>query len=487
MSAEQPDNKKHATPPPVSTAVRQRLQAVFERAQSCVEKSDHDYAHDLFTQCISEDPANLIYLQQLLSNLSQKYGNSKKGARLAALKVKGARSALVRAATKGQWRDAFQAAGDALKHNPWDTSTLLAIADAYEQLGSDECMLYTLRWALDVAPKDAVINRRAAIALARLGQFDQAIICWRRVEQAKPRDEEATKAISQLSVEKTIQQGGYDQDLLRDDVVAGEKEQSIRERVAEHGGPAAPTPASQVDQPEREQKLAEAIRAQPAELSNYVALADLFARQERFRESEQMLAKALAASGGGDLGIRERLEDVHLQRAQQQVQIAQRRAEQQKTEEAAELARRMVAQLNQAELEVYAARISREPTNLLLKYELGVRCQKAGKYKEAIQAYQSARDDTKHRAMAQIHLGECFQHIHQFTLAMKSYEAAVEAADTMQEDVRKLALYRAGVLACELKDVQRAEKHLTELAGIDFGYLDVSDRLDKLAALRDSV
>ena len=61
------------------------------------------------------------------------------------------------------------------------------------------------------------------------------------------------------------------------------------------------------------------------------------------------------------------------------------------------------------------------------------------------------------------------------------------APDDMQAETLKLALYRAGVLAAELDDRDRAEKHLTRLAAIDFGYRDVADRLDKLAALRDSV
>jgi tetratricopeptide (TPR) repeat protein len=86
-----------------------------------------------------------------------------------------------------------------------------------------------------------------------------------------------------------------------------------------------------------------------------------------------------------------------------------------------------------------------------------------------------------------LQLGESFQHIRQFKLALSSYEAAIEAADTMQPEVKKLALYRAGVLSAEFKDVDRAEKYLTELAAIDFGYRDVADRLDKLASLRDSV
>jgi Flp pilus assembly protein TadD len=490
MSAQQPIKSNRTTLPPVTPAVRQRLQAVFEHAQRCAEKADYEYAHDLYSQCLTEDPANLIYLQHFLSNLGQKYGNNKKGARFAGLKSKTSRMALSKAAGKGQWREAFAAACDALKANPWDTATLLDVADAYEQIGSDECQLYVMRWALDAAPKDVTINRRAAETLSRLGQFDQAISCWRRVEQAKPGDEQAAKAISQLSVEKTIQKGGYNQELLQGAVsnLVG-LETSMRERVPQprSDSPAAASANKQSSVAARERALLDAIAAQPADVSNYVALAELFTAQNRLREAEEILTRGLAASGGGDLAVRELLEEAHLRRARNQVVIAQRRAEQEKTEEAANLARRMVAQANQAELEVYAARAARNPGNLLLQYELGLRCKRAGKFKEAIQAFQSARDDSRHKAQVQLHLGESFQHIRQFKLALASYEAALDAADSMQLDTKKLALYRAGVLAAELGDRDRAEKHLTQLAAIDFGYLDVADRLDKLAAIRDSV
>ena len=88
----------------------------------------------------------------------------------------------------------------------------------------------------------------------------------------------------------------------------------------------------------REQALLDAIAAHPAELGNYVELAELFTAQGRLREAEEVLARALAASGGGDLTIRERLEEAHLRRAHQQVLVAQRRAEQDKSAESADLA-----------------------------------------------------------------------------------------------------------------------------------------------------
>src|SRR6185436_12552130 len=158
-----------------------------------------------------------------------------------------------------------------------------------------------------------------------------------------------------------------------------------------------------------------------------------------------------------------------------------------KTEEAIELAKRMAVQANQAELEVYAARVARTPGNSMLQYELGLRCKKAGKFKEAIQAFQAARDESRQKALVQLHLGESFQYIKQFRLALSSYGASVAASDDSQPETKKLALYRAGVLAAELNDREKAEKYLTQLAAIDFGYRDVADRLDKLAALRDSV
>jgi len=489
MSAQQPVKSNRGSVPNVTAAVRQRLQAVFEHAQRSAEKADYDYAHDLYTQCIVDDPANLIFLQHLLGNLAHKYGNNKKGSRFSSLMNRGARNTLSKAASKGQWREAFAAACDALKSNPWDTTTLLDVADAYEQIGSDECQLYLLRWALDASPKDVTVNRRAAQTLARIGQFDQAIACWRRVEQAKPGDQESAKAISQLSVEKTIQKGGYNQELLQGAVTdSAVLEASVRERVAKPQAGSVEVPAAKSGSDHaREMQLLEAIATSPADVANYLELADLFTAQNRLRETTEILTRALAASGGGDLMVRERLEDSHLRRAQNQVLVAQRRAEQEKTEEAADLAKRMAAQANQAELEVYLARAGRNPGNSLLQYELALRCKRAGKFREAIQAFQAARGDAKRKAEVELQLGESFQHIRQFKLALSSYEAAIEGSDDMQTDTRKLALYRAGVLAAELGDHDKAEKHLTRLAGIDFGYRDVADRLDKLAALRDSM
>jgi tetratricopeptide (TPR) repeat protein len=472
-------------PAPLTASVRHRLQKVYEHAQRCVEKGDFDYANQLYTQCVSEDPANVVYLQGFLANLQKKYGNNKKGARLAGLKIKSPRSALAKAAEKGAWEAAFQAGCTALALNPWDIPTLLAMAHACDELHTDEAQLTYLRWALDVDGKDPAVNRQAAATLQRMGQFDQAIACWHRVEQAKPHDEEALQAISRLSVEKTIHKGGYDPALLGGMAAPSGRPMSIA-RLSRGGAAEADHDADEAEALPAEDRLKAAIVKDPSSVESYFRLADLYLHQQRMDDAQQVLERAQQATGGGDLNVRDRLEDMQLRRAARQLASAQQQVNHDKSPAAQELLERAKAQANQVELEVYAARVDREPNNPRLQFELGMRLKKAGKTKQAISAFQAARTDPKRRALVLLELGECFQKIEQYKLALSHYEQSVEACDASDEDAKKLSLYRAGVLATGLRELDRAERHLGELAGLDYGYRDVSDRLDKIARLRDS-
>ncbi|MEX0585842.1 MAG: hypothetical protein WD176_04320, partial [Pirellulales bacterium] len=110
---------------------------------------------------------------------------------------------------------------------------------------------------------------------------------------------------------------------------------------------------------------------------------------------------------------------------------------------------------------------------------------RAGNYNEAIKYLQQARNDPKRKGQANFELGECFRLIKQYPLALGSYEAAIEALSNRDEEARKLALYWAGKVALlGTKDLDKASKHLNELAGMDFGFRDLSAVLDKLNQMR---
>jgi tetratricopeptide (TPR) repeat protein len=230
--------------------------------------------------------------------------------------------------------------------------------------------------------------------------------------------------------------------------------------------------------------LQKAIAKNPEEISNYIDLADRYTKNDQLQEAEEVLLKAQEASGGGDLTVREMLEDVQMTLGHRQLEVAQRRAEQEPSDEANNLVKRLKAEVNQRELEVFAARAQRNPSNVTLKYEMGVRLKRAGKFKEAIQALQNARGDVKHTGLVHMELGDCFHYIEQDKLALASYQNAISEISDRDVETKKKALYRAGIMAWRLKEWDVAEGHLSELANLDFSYKDVSKWLDKLGQMR---
>lgn len=465
---------------PLSPGARQRLQRLFEHASRSAEKKDFDYAHELYAQCVSGDPASVLYLESMLNNLKAKYNNNKKGSKLSGMKTSAGRKNLKAASGKEDWTGVIKAGCDVLKHTPWDPPTLIAMAEACEHLGIDECQLYYLKWALNAEPKNPEVNKRAARTLSRMGQFDQAIACWHRVEEAKPGDQEAAREISRLTVEKAVHHGGYSREVI-ESTQPKEKQHTAESRRAgaeAHAGDHQPRPS-------REQFLQDKIEKDPSELANYFELAKYYEDQHGFQQALDVLKQAQAVSGGGDLAVRERIEDLQMHHARHQLAIAHKRAASDSGDEAAELLKKLKSQVNQQELEIFAARSERDPKHLGWKYELGVRLKVAGKFRQALEVLQEVLRDRKWKAAALLEMGECYQHREEYDLALSKYQDAIEACNKDAVDTRKRALYRAGVLATGLRELEQAEDFLKKLAEVDPEYRDVSARLDKIERLRN--
>jgi tetratricopeptide (TPR) repeat protein len=471
-------------PGPLSPVKRKMLQTLLEKGNESAAKTakgSQDYAHEMFTQCVAGDPTSLLYHQSMIGNLFKKYENNKKkaGKGMASMKSPGAQKAIKKHAGKGDWAAAAKAGCAMLKLNPWDTPTLISMSDLAEKCESDDVQFFYLKSAIESDIKSIATNKKCSERFERAAHYDDAIACWHRIKASKKSDKiQADKMISTLSINRTIYEGQYeDAESTRD--VATEKIQA--EAKGETGL-------------SRDQKLEKEIKLNPSEIANYFELAQIYQRDNRLKDAEAVLTTAVDVSGG-QVNVIERLEDVQLQASGDRLTLAERKADKDPSDKAKMLVKKVRSNLVRHEIEVFTQRVERYPSNYSIKHELGVRLKMIGKYNEAIGQFQAARNDKPHRAVANLQLGECFQHIKQHKLAMGAYEAAIEAAKQKdeeggggekQQETLKAALYRAGVLLTGLRDLDQAEEYLTELAGKDFGYKDVSERLDKIARLRNS-
>jgi tetratricopeptide (TPR) repeat protein len=447
---------------------RSRLTQCYNRGAQALDGKppNLDYAIEMFALCVLGDPGNAIYTQVLLGALRQKFGARKSGG-LTALWSGGGRLGLKKHAANAQWREILKQGIGIIKANPADYTCLLAMAEACGNLMFSDAQRVYLKAALDAAPKDVEVNKQCAKFLADQGEFDQAIACWLRISAVKSLAEEAQREIARLQVEKTI--------------VAGHG------MAGRTGGRPAAGQTGSGDQPvaDRATTLRQQIKENPAGIEAYLELADLLERDATVAEAEKMLATALAASGN-DLKVQEHIEDRHLRWARHRVMLAEKRLEEDGSPDNRKLVERLRAEQLKREIDVYAARCRRYPENVIWKYELAMRLKAAGNHTEAIRNFQEVLGDPRRKGAVSLELGECFQKIKQYELAMQNYRMAVEVLSEREPDLRKRALYRAGVLAAGLGDTDAARKYLAVLAGLDFGYRDVRERLDKLGAAMDN-
>ena len=480
MATNQPSETSHETGqqepmaqlPPIETALRGRLQKCFEHGSKLMEKEkyDYDYANTMFTECVRHDPGNLIYVEAFLENLRRKYNNNKKGARIRGF---GGKANLKKSASKKDWIGVIRAGLDALRTNPWDVRVLRAMAEACQELHLNEIELRYLKNALDANPKDPEVNRHCAKSLARMGQSDMAIACWHRVEENKRNDLEAARAISNLTLEKTRAQAGFGDP---DDLPAKRAKQ--KEKLPEGETIREKEVGTQIQLTKRQQ-IETAISEDPTDVDDYLQLARLLFAENKAPEAEMALQRGLPASGG-DIRIREALEDAQMLRSREELATAEQRAKSEDSEEATRLAADRRDEVLKREIEIYDSRVQRYPDEPRFQFQLGTRLKRTGKFEMAVESLRIAADDPRCKAAAQLELGECLQHLKDYAAAIQAYRAAVDSADNSHLNVKKLGLYRAGVLATGLRDTENAKKYLSELLELDVGYKDVKARLDKI-------
>jgi tetratricopeptide (TPR) repeat protein len=471
----------------LSVEERRSLQHCYDEGMKLMQqaKYDNDRVHGLLLQCVLRDPGNLMYVDALLANLARKFGNRNQVPHLQLFTGKGP---LQKAANQADWEQVLRHGPDVLKHNPWDVEVLWAMIQACAARGFNQAELRYLQQALDAEATDAETNRQLAQAFARRGHFEEAIQCWQRVESADPYDAEAPRAIATLTLERA----------RREPDAERARPAEAPAPVAGEAGPARPAAAGKAAAPEaekkkprqlvltRRQQLEQAVINTPEDEQAYLELAEYYLSEHHTYEAQRTLVKALNVSR--DLRILERLEDVNMQRAREQIEIAQQRADAEKTDEAKALVQKLKEEAARLELQIYTSRCGRYPNDHRLKFQVGLRLKRVGNFRQALEPLQGGLEIPEHRAEASLEIGEILQSYKMFPKALQCYRQAVQLAgdDEKQLIIRKRALYRAGVLADSMRIPDSAKQYFSELVRLDPGFRDAKARLDKLDGISEN-
>ena len=456
----------------ISPEQRAKLQQLFAQGNKQMSIAQFDYANDVyFMPCVLADPGNVIYLKTFLANLKKKFGEKKKKGMFSFIS-----GSTVKSAVGSKKPDqTFKAAIEAIKSDPWNTASLLSAGGACDEMGHHESALEYYRAAVDADPNDYESNRACAAALRENALFDEAIGCAVRMLKIKPGDQAAEKLRKDITVEKTIHKGKY---AMVDSNQVRETASQMKSGAVAEDQDVMGRPLTYVEQVEKR------IKKNPNDIANYIELAQYFYQLADYDKTEEFYLKAVELSKN-DPEMEERLLDAQKQKLLSRVRKLKEEFETKRQEATKKEFYAVKEEYDAKNLELSVFRVKRHPANAAYRFEYGMLLIQRSQFKEAIAEFQHAKADVQKKGECLLALGQCFQQIKQFKLAMTHYQEAISEIQDSSENKKK-TLYLAMKLAMSLEDYKTAEDYGHQLAAIDFSYKDLGDLLDKVATKRQN-
>jgi tetratricopeptide (TPR) repeat protein len=485
----------NALPPP--NAEHRRVAAgQFERANQVVATGNYDYGIRLFMSCCKLDPGNLIYRQALRRTEKAKFSNNLRGSWHARWTTWASKVRLKGALGSRQYLKVLEYGEGVLMRNPWDVSVQMDMAAAADGLGLVDVSVWLLEQARQKTARDVPLNRALAKAYEKRGNFTQAMALWQMIQADHPADMEAQHKLKDLAAHDTIARGRYDGGQGGADAVAGALRPGQPSTPPPGTKPAAPgaranptppetapaaSPGSSADH--RVAREAALIRtrlsADPANVNAYLQLAALYRRVGLLEKARSVLTEGMAPTGNA-FEIALELADLDIEPFRQNLVVTEDKLRD--TPDDDELRRirlRLRKEINTRELDFYRQKADRFPTELGLRFEVGVRLLRAGQHDEAIQMLQAARSDPRFRWQSMLWLGHCFKARNNWRLAQRNFEEALQNLPVGETAARKDLLFLLAQGFADEGDLTRAIDTGHELANLDFGYRDIGRLLDE--------
>lgn len=322
--------------------------------------------------------------------------------------------------------------------------------------------------------------------LQSLGAFDLAVKSGERALALDPSDGELESEVRNLSAQMTMSRGGYETTGQEGGFRANIRDAERQRQLEAEGGIAKSEDAAT--------RVVEAARAEyesrPTDRNSVMRYAR--ALQERGAPADEKAAYELlmgAYKQTSEFRLRHMAGDIRLRAAKRKVAQIRAQAEggDAKAAQQLEAAQR---KLTEMELEEYRLRVEAYPTDLAMKYELGLRHLRLEQHEDAIAMFQQAQSDPKNRVRVLNYLGQSFLAMGWVSEAVDTFRNALEALDNERDPMGlELRYHLMAALrrkAEDQRDGDTAEEAYRLASGIaiqQINFRDVREQRDAIQAL----
>jgi tetratricopeptide (TPR) repeat protein len=456
---------------PEDDAINAKAKLFFEKGAAAAVNNNFDYGINMFIEGLRCKPDALqdghLPLRELA--LSRQVKGGKKPTMMERLKYLRGKTPLE------QMLNAEYLFAKDPDHLPYAEHMLkAAVSGGYNQTAK---WIADLLFAANNASQSPSVSTYLLLkdSYAAIGLWDRALAACKYAARIRPDDDEIGDEVQRLSAEMTVARGKYDQ--------AGDFRKSIKDREMQEKLQSQQAVVKTEDYRRSAVELArEAYEEDPETALNIFGLAEALADLHT-DQGEQEAIKLLedAYRKRQDFSFRERAGLILISQIKRKMRETEAALE--NNPEDSTIKSRLaglMAQLNKAEMEHYGLCVRNYPTDLKAKYEYGVRLVRNKRFDEAIPLFQDAQRDPRHKTAAMDKIGLCFFMKGWFADAVDIFTQAIDGYEIKDDDTAKELRYNLARSYEEQGEKPKALEIYRKLAQLDFGFKDVSQRVDKL-------
>jgi tetratricopeptide (TPR) repeat protein len=447
------------------------LRRMFTKGNDALSRDNFDYAFDLFTQILVTDPS-FHECRKLLRTAQQKKAAVGGGGFFKkAFSSVGSSPQIAKAnmALRSNPQEALAVAEQVLNSDPNSSAAHRVVVEAAEALEMPRTAVHSLEVLAKNSPKDKNIAIQYGQALAGIGETSKAEKLLIEVNRLMPHDQDVLQALKNISARNTLKEGGYDaleggkgsyRDILKNEEQAKTLEQEQRVHKTE-------------DTAERLiQEYEERLKTEPDNLRLVRQLAELYTQKKQFDKALGYYERIKSSDMGNDSTLDKAMADTTSKKFDYEVEQVNPFAS-----DHADQVTKIKADKLAFQVEECKKRVEKFPTDLALRFEMGMLYFQSGKIGEAIQEFQKAQANPHKRLSAMSYLAQCFAKRKMNDLAAKTLQSAIKEKVAFDEEKKDL-IYNLGSVLEAMGKKEEAIEQFKQIYEVDIGYKDVSKKVD---------
>lgn len=444
-----------------------KLKKLWLKAVAAVEMNNHGYAISLLQGILREEPAFLegrkVLRQCALKQVRD--AGPKRGLDMS----QGGMG--IKAKIKKDPKDAMIEIEKRLEATPKSIDLNELLFEAANLAGLPETAAFALTTVRENHEDNTKSLHKLALHYMQQDQIEKAAEVYNEITNRDPSDGAASKAARDASARHSMKQGGWDgggdfRSKMRNQEQAAELEQAGRSGMTKE---------------QIEQQII-TMGARYAEDQNNLdvvrRLADLYERYEDWESAHSYYNWASTLSPH-DSALQNKVEEAKDKMRQAQIKALEKEVLEDGPD--VEEKRAILAELQASSTEERIAeartRVDRNPTDHVLRYELGQFLFDGGFYTEAIPELQRAKSNPSLRLKTMLLLGKCCDKKKMFDIAATHFKDAI-AELTLMDNTKKDALYSLGIVYEEMGDNDKSLECMKNIYNSDYGYRDVAQRVE---------